>query len=82
MHYISVNHVCWRVTDELLWSLKKPCKKEELKECLLNANVFKVIFERYEHYFMCLGACISITVVHDSESNSFTKNDHDFYKRE
>lgn len=43
---LSVNHICWRLTDELLWSLKKTCKKEKLTECLLNPIVFKVFFER------------------------------------
>ena len=50
MHSITISaiQVTWRVTDELLWSLKKASKKEKLTECLLNANVFKVLFERLE----------------------------------
>ena len=36
----------WRVTDELPWSLKVASKKTTLEECLLNADVFRVMFER------------------------------------
>lgn len=43
---LSCGRVSWRVADELPWRYKIAWKKEKLKECLLNAQVFKIIFER------------------------------------
>lgn len=89
---LSVSHVTWRVTDELLWSLKKACKDEKLKECLLNADVFKLIFERgrfselinYWHYLgvdqATLGMKYIDVVKHMEEENKLSASTAEMFE--
>ncbi|CAH3024140.1 unnamed protein product, partial [Porites evermanni] len=89
---LSVSHVTWRVTDELLWSLKKACKEEKLKECLLNADVFKLIFERgrfselinYWHYLgvdqATLGMKYIDVVKHMEEENKLSASTAEMFE--